>query len=196
MFPGAAGMALPTCYTYCMKEVSIEYAHIYTNSKIEKEHEISISELASIDVVNKSLVVLVDDYSFPDPTFDYNVFTAWLDQQGYGPNVIMRESQLIPLCDNVLSLMSESDQKNEIIEYVKTKKYPCSLFIAAWYLLRLGKLTHSSFPIEEYAEKLINILPESFQPFEEKGFSIIKETKYKELVSNIENRYILGRSIV
>ena len=178
-----------------MKNVSIEYSHIYTNSKRGEEHELSLKELNSIHESEGSLVVLVDDYSFPDPTFDYQSFATWLEKQGHKPNIIMRESQLIPQCDQVLSLMTESKLKDEIIDYIKAKKYPCSLFIAAWYLLRLGKLKHSDFSVSEYGSRLINILPESFKPFEDKGFEIIKLTPYSELIARIENRYLDGRVI-
>ena len=56
-----------------MKEISIEYAHIYTNDKIGEEHELSLKLLTELEKGNKedySLVVMVDDYSFPDPTID------------------------------------------------------------------------------------------------------------------------------
>ncbi len=179
-----------------MKDVSIEYAHIYTNSKISEEHELSIKQLNDVRGSNESLVVMVDDYSFPDPSFDYVSFIVWLSEQGHKPGVVIRESQLIPQCDQVLALMIEGKLREEITDYiVKSKKYPCSLFIAAWYLLRLGKLTHSDFPESDYAVRLINILPESFKSFEEKGFQIIRSTPYAELVNQIENRYIEGRSI-
>lgn len=178
-----------------MKDVSIEYAHIYTNSKIGEEHELSLRELDRIQSADKSLVVMIDDYSFPDPSFDYGSFTAWLKENGYAPNIVMRESQLIPLCDRALSLMQEGKLKGEIIEYIKSKKYPCSLFIAAWYLLRLGKFEHPGFPTSEYSLHLINILPESFRSFEEKAFEIISKTPHANLVQNIENRYLEGRLI-
>ena len=178
-----------------MKAVSIEYAHIYTNSKIGEEHELSLLELAKAREENESLVVMVDDYSFPDPTFNYDSFTAWLAEQGHEPNVVIRESQLIPQCDEVLKLMEEGKLKEEIIEYIKAKKYPCSLFIAAWYLLRLGKLEHPDFPASEYASRLINILPESFKPFEDKAVEIIKKTPHTDLAELIENRYLEGRLI-
>jgi hypothetical protein len=178
-----------------MKTVSIEYAHIYTNAKIGEEHELSLKALEDIKDKNQSLVVLVDDYSFPDPTFDYESFTGWLAQHGHAPNVVLRESQLIPLCDQTLALLNDESLRSEITAYVRAKKYPCSLFIAAWYLLRLGKLRHSDFPESEYASSLVNILPESFRPFEEKAFEIIRATPYSELANKTDNRYLKGRSI-
>jgi len=178
-----------------MKDVSIEYAHIYTNSKIGEEHELSLRELDSVREASESLVVMVDDYSFPDPTFDYGSFTAWLAENGHAPDIVMRESQLIPQCDEALKLMSGGKLREEIIEYIRAKKYPCSLFIAAWYLLRLGALEHPDFPESEYASRLINILPESFKPFEDKALEIIRKTPHAELARKIENRYLEGRLI-
>jgi hypothetical protein len=178
-----------------MKDVSIEYAHIYANSKIGEEHKLSLQALREVTEPKKSLVVLVDDYSFPDPTFDYTSFTAWLAEQGHKPDLMLRESQLIPLCDQVLGLMSEGSLKEEITSYIQSKKYPCSLFIASWYLLRLGKLTLAGFPESEYAARLINILPDSFRSFEEKGFEIIQATSHSGIVKKIENRYFQGRFI-
>lgn len=178
-----------------MKDVSIEYAHIYTNSKIGEEQELSLKALGEIREASESLVVMIDDYSFPDPTFDYESFTAWLAENGHKPNVVMRESQLIPLCDQVLSMLQDDDLKDEIVSYIKAKKYPCSLFIASWYLLRLGKLSHSAFSESEYAKRLVNILPESFTPFEDKGFEIIHATLHADCADLIENRYFKGRLI-
>ena len=61
-----------------MKKYSIEYAHIYTNESSHKEHDEYIDILRNIVNDNRrsdiSLVVMVDDYSFPDPSFDYDKF--------------------------------------------------------------------------------------------------------------------------
>ena len=130
-----------------MKDVSIEYSHIYTNSKIGEEHELSLKTLSEVREASESLVVMVDDYSFPDPTFDYESFSLWLAEHGHAPDLVMRESQLIPLCDEVLALLTDETLKEQIVSYIKVKKYPCSLFIAAWYLLRLGKLGHPGFSL-------------------------------------------------
>jgi len=178
-----------------MKDVSIEYAHIYTNSEINQEHKTSLEVLDSIEYKNESLVIMVDDYSFPDPTFDYDALVAWLTEQGHKPNLIFRESQLIPVCDEVLKMLPEEKLKKQLVDYIKSNKYPCSLFIAAWYLLRLGKIEHKMFPESERAESLINILPKSFEPFEQKGFEIIAQTPFSEVISKIENKYIEGRII-
>lgn len=92
-----------------MKTISVEYAHIYTNSQINEDHEQSLRLLNQVKAENAEsiihLVVMVDDYSFPDPTFDYNEFTTWLEEQGHKPDLVIRESQVIPICDEVLKVM-------------------------------------------------------------------------------------------
>ncbi len=185
-----------------MTAVSIEYAHIYTNNEIGKEHEASLSHLSVVKhrLENRAqtynLVILVDDYSFPDPTFDYNLFVEWLKTKDLAPDFLYRESQLIPVCDDVLALLENKKLKDSIVAYVKSKKkYPCSLFIAAWYLLRLGALEHSSFGKDIVAERLLNILPQSFKPFEDDGLKIIASTKYADLVDKIDYEFIDGRLI-
>lgn len=184
-----------------MAKTSIEYAHIYTNQHISEEHQTSVNILSEVtssvmrEGKEASLVVMVDDYSFPDPSFDYDIFSKWLDNQGFKPEILFRESQLIPVCDEVLSILENEKLKSEITNYIKTKKYPCSLFIAAWYLLRLGKLTSPLFVKELIADELINILPESFKPFEDKGLEIISNTVYRDSVNNISYRFLKGRPI-
>ncbi len=182
-----------------MKDLSIEYAHIYTNDKIGKEHQTSLEELKKITEEAKSggqsvsLVILVDDYSFPDPTFDYDNFSAWLTDNGFKPDIIFRESQLIPVCDEVLKHLQDDQLREQLNDYIKSKKYPCSLFIAAWYLLRLGFLEYPTFSKDLQAKELINILPESFKPFEDKGIEIISKTDFENPEKSVKHRYIEGR---
>ncbi len=184
-----------------MKDVSIEYAHIYTNNKIEQEQELSMQILAELkkDLEAKkesfSLIVLVDDYSFPDPSFDYELFSDWLATKGYKPDIIFRESQLIPLCDTVLNGLKNQKRRTQLSSYIKRKKYPCSLFIAAWYLLRLGYFKHVSFNSSLVAKRLINILPESFKPFENEALDILKDSKFEGAEKLIEYSFIKGRKI-
>lgn len=184
-----------------MSKVSVEYAHIYTNAHISEEHELSVGVLGEVVETAKtngddvSLVVMVDDYSFPDPTFDYESFSQWLEQQGFKPEILFRESSLIPVCDQVLGILPDSKLKNSITDYVKAKKYPCSLFIAAWYLLRLGKLESPLFPSELRSESLVNILPESFKPFEDQGLEIIAATPFADCVDLISYKFLAGRLV-
>lgn len=180
-----------------MNLYSIEYAHIYTNQEINKEHEFSLQILRQVlsEIWNwkYNLVCLVDDYSFPDPSFDYEDLNLRLSNNDFEPSFKWRESQLIPYCDLLLNEINHEKTKSKLIDYIiSVKKYPCSLFIATWYLIRLWKIDWF-IPPELVGTKLINILPESFEPFENKAISIIKKTKYKDTIKNIENKYFDGR---
>lgn len=186
-----------------MKDVSIEYAHIYTNNKIEQEHKFSLEILTELkenlekEGKSISLVVLVDDYSFPDPSFNYDAFTSWLADMGLKPDLVLRESQLIPVCDSVLKILQDEELKENISDYIRTKKkYPCSLFVTAWYLLRLGYLKSQIFNKEFVAKNLVNILPSSFKPFEDKALEILKSTPHSESLNQIEHKYFAGRMVL
>ena len=181
------------------KDISIEYAHIYTNNNIGDEQKFSVDILNSVQSdykgKNISLVVMVDDYSFPDPSFDYLSFTSWLKDQGFQPDIVLRESQLIPACDETLALIEDSKLKEQISDYVRAKKYPCSLFVATWYLIRLGHIKSPIFQENLVAGKILNILPLSFKPFEDKAFEIIGATRFSDALNNIENKYFEGRLV-
>ena len=184
-----------------MKKYSVEYAHIYTNESSGKEHNACIKILwditRNISRDDISLVVMIDDYSFPDPSFDYDEFFLWLLNEEVYPDINIRESQLIPYCDTVLKIIQNEKLQSQIRNYIiSSKKYPCSLFIATWYLIRLGVISSILISEKEVWESLINILPESFRPFEEKGFEIIQNTKYIDLLERIENNYFDGRIII
>lgn len=71
-----------------------------------------------------------------------------------------------------------------------------SLFIATLYLPRFGKIENSIFNNDLISRRLINIIPLSFQPFEDKAFEIIKSTRFYNSVDSIENRYFEGRMLV
>lgn len=178
-----------------MKKLSVEYAHIYTNEKIQEEHNLAISHLEPHVDIKNSLVLMVDDYSFPDPGFDYGALNAWLAENNAKPDLMIRESQLIPDCDYVLRLIKDRQLKDNLVSYIKRGKYPCSLFIATWYLIRLGCIDSVIFPDSEKSEKVLNILPESFKPYEEKGLNIIRATEFKSRVADIEYIFIHGRSV-
>ncbi|MGB0925365.1 MAG: hypothetical protein ACPGTS_01505 [Minisyncoccia bacterium] len=183
-----------------MNDYSIEYAHIYTHQNIDLEHEFSTNILKEVFAElsgKKSLVVMVDDYSFPDPGFQYDKLEIYISKKGFSPDLVIRESQLISACDVVLSKILDRKMHKQITSYIiSNKKYPCSLFIATWYLLRLGRIESVFFDTNNSAKKLVNILPKSFAPFEDRALDIIRNTEFKEDISNIENRYFEGRIII
>lgn len=114
---------------------------------------------------------------------------------GFKPDLMIRESQLIPACDEVLKLVTDHKLSEQISDYVRAKKYPCSLFVATWYLLRLGYITSPIFDSKLVSKNLLNILPASFKPFEDKAFDIINSTKFSEATKQIDYKYFEGRLV-
>ncbi len=93
--------------------------------------------------------------------------------------------------------MSGKIERKKIEDYIiSAKKYPCSLFIATWYLIRLGCIECIFFPHDHTAGTLINILPQSFSPFEDRALEIIANTPFSMYCDKIENRYFEGRIII
>lgn len=179
---------------------NIEYAHIYTNESPEKEQSLCLYEVSKLkkELWENNLIfaIMVDDYSFPDPKFDYNIFIKNLKNEWFEPNIYIRESQLIESCDEVLGIINNEKLKKDIYEYiVKNKKYPCSLFIATRYMIRLWIIKSQIYNNKYIWDMLINILPKSFEEFENKWFEIIKNTEYKYILENIKNIYIKWREI-
>ena len=182
-----------------MKDVSIEYAHIYTNNRITEEQALSLEILGEVQKEGSgstALLVMVDDYSFPNYSFDYGTLAAWLTERGFEPDAMFRESELVPMCDEVMALVKDINLKYQLTEYVRTKRYPCSLFIATWYLLRLGAIQHQLFDSGLIAKRIINILPSRFIPFEEKAVQIIESTSFSGETKNIENRYFADHLVM
>jgi hypothetical protein len=175
-------------------DYSIEYSHIYTNEQINDEHAVSIRHLKAVtNELDKNgskynLCVMVDDYSFPEHFFDYNGLLNWLEKKNAEPHLLVKESRLIPGVDEVLSHIKNAKRQKQLRSYIERKRYPCSLFIAAWYLGRLGKLEAVSF-VGHTAERLINVLPSRFKPFEDEAMAIIGSTRFADCSPAIKNVY-------
>lgn len=178
-------------------DYSIEYCHIYSNEEVGPEHAISLNFLdqlrAELDQSTKSytLCVMLDNYTFPERIFDKSKFLSWLESHDHTPDVFINEGDLIPAADEVVSMVSPK-RARELKKYIEAKRYPCSLFIATWYLARLGKLRKHPSEINTYARGLINILPERFVPFEDEAREIILDTPYADVAKNIKNQYFRG----
>jgi hypothetical protein len=179
-------------------DCSIEYCHIYTNEDISDEHVASIEALRTIvgnlrdQGATYSFCVMVDDYSFPEtsPSFDYDRLLQWLAGQQAAPHFLVKEGSLVRAADEVIELIGNQRRKHALQNYIKRKRYPCSLFIAAWYLARLGKLRTIPKSEVPHARQLINILPARFEPFECEATDILSCTPYAGVVHAITNEYI------
>jgi hypothetical protein len=152
-------------------DFSIEYCHIYTNQSFSNENFASIQELERIKQRilpdgTCQLVIMVDDYSpRVSDVFDYASFINRLDQKNAMPSVLINESDLLSQNETVIGWIKDNKLRKRLTRYIKkTGRHPCSLFIASWYLMRLGWL----IPIGGItpAKKLVNILPSRFKEHE------------------------------
>lgn len=74
-------------------------------------------------------------------------------------------------------------------------RHTCALLSASWSLSRLGIYTVPEKAVKNLTEKkfvarkLITILPEKYREVENKVIEIIKSTKFKDTLNNIEYKY-------
>lgn len=173
-------------------QYSIEYSHIYTNEVFSNKHALSVLLLKSIleKSFTHNLCVMVDDYSPSEETsFDYNRFLSELKTLNAVPQHIIFESQLLIHNKRILDQTRSTKVGRSLASYIDRKeKHPCSLFIASWYLIRLGYMRNNWGILP--AEKLINILNESFLLHERKALPIIKAFTGENLSHKINNYYI------
>lgn len=187
-----------------MQKVSIEYSHIYTNQSFGFDQVKSIEILHREERMHKkngystSRVIMIDDYSpgIDIERFDYETLFNELKKSGATPNVIIKESSLIYYCKKLLNEINDKKVKKSLLNYItKRGKFPCSLFIATWYLIRLGvydgcKITPLFGVLEESgSDKVLTIIPKIYDGAEAEADKIILATKYKKYINKI-NRII------
>ena len=187
-----------------MTKYSIEFAHIYLNQSIGKEHERSVrlfhklaNELHKKEEDFSSLV-LVDDYNATERILDVQELVNFFQEKGARPDFVAYESKLTTAAQKVLDMSHGSEKKLAHSFYATNGKLPCSLFIATWYLIRLGKIEVEEDFIDwdlslrsefETAEKLINILPDYYKGVEKRAMKLLQEGPYADVVSLIDNQY-------
>jgi hypothetical protein len=186
---------------YKRAEYNIEYAHIYTNERFGIEHIKSIKKLHNIinklKQLNKTyvLTVLIDEYNPTRHGLDIKGFLEKLNELNAKPDFVGFESQLTSYKDLLLKEI-KGKMKKEYKNYIEKRgKIPCSFLIAIWHLKRLGLIPIKKGELNNLtknnnvftAEKIITILPKKYQEVEKKALKIIKSTKFKAWVKNIEN---------
>lgn len=174
-----------------MKEYSIECAPPYEAGSNTSSFLEALSLFLKQNETNEaSLVLLVDDVSYPSKTFDFDTYANWLGDNGHPEAHVYRESQFVTPYQEVRDLIDESQLPSELATRLHNNTCTSSLFIASWFLIRLGFLTSPIFPPELCAEKLYNIVPAHFKGGEDEALELIKATPYKEALGRIAHRFI------
>ena len=178
-----------------MLDISIEYCHVYTGQPWTLDSAASITQLHQIidglEPDSYELVIMVDDYSSASVNqdeFDYALFMRRLSEKMARPGVLVQESSLVT--DNLTTIkrMPEGSHKTQLVRYInKTGRHPCSLFIATWYLQRLGIISSTRI---HPAERLVNVLPAHYAPAEERALDYIIAIAGEEAAGRIHNEYV------
>jgi len=177
---------------------SVEYAHIYTDQKFTGQHEKGINILkewlAEVPSRKTHKVILIDDYSSPISfaNFDFSNFLNELRLRSAAPDTVILESALVPYCQKTLELVTDKKVRKDLTHYIRTRqKYPCSLFVASWYLMRLGAFGKPNIAsvigdaTDLLADELVTILPESFVSPEAYALRIIRATEFSGYAEKI-----------
>lgn len=185
-----------------MKDLGIEFAHIYSNQQFGEEQAASIQVLKQLERTipprkNVSRTVLIDDYSpnISIERFAFDSFIKNLNRHQAAPDAIVRESSLIPYCQRLIRAIRQPRIRKELERYLQnSQQYPCSLFIASWYLLRLGFFGRPRIPCmigasdDLLSREIVNVVPDYFRPAEEKALEIITDVD-ESLLSKISHKY-------
>jgi len=165
-----------------MKDISLEYCHIYTDEVFGKQHALALEKGKEIfDQLVKegktvSRVIMIDDYNPVETRLDETDFKNQVSRAGMLPDIYVYESQLIHVAHQVLK-RTEGRVWSQYSRYLtKYDKYPCSFLIACWYALRLGIMRdHTLVPAEEVSHQIISVLPERFVEVEMLSDAILSQ---------------------
>jgi len=185
-----------------MNDYNLEFCHIYSGEKLNREHLSSIRRYKIFLNKNKNKkivsVVLIDNYN-SQKSFNINNFICSLRKLNICPDFLVFEKDIVNSAKNFIKKLP----KKEIIKssnaiYLRNKvpillkkgnKYSCTFLISCWILARFGvfklpikKLTDSSFS----AGGLVTILPRKYEMVELNAQKIISKTKYSYLLSNLD----------
>lgn len=172
---------------------NIEFAHIYTDEEFGINHIRSIEQLqdfASLDGLQYSSIVLIDNYNASTKGFSTKDFISELRSRGATPDFYAYERDLKDLADELLDCIEKPKIKRLYKSYLdRKKKYPCSLMTAAWYLARLGAIdgshvirVHNKAQFTNFvpSKRIINILPKDFIGVEKEAHRLIGHSKYSD----------------
>jgi len=183
-----------------------------------KSMELLKKVIAKLKKEGKTFVIsiLIDEFHPVVFKLDENEIIEEFKKQGIVVDFIGYESKLGSIADEIIKELPKSMLKlehfnkpeKEVLllknhngkiglkeEFEFMYRHTCALLSASWSLCRLGEfkipqdaihnLTNKSFE----AKKLITILPEKYHPVEDKVIDIIKSTKFKNSVKNMEYEF-------
>ena len=183
------------------EEYSVEFFHIYSDENISERHIKSLEYLGELQITWSfpySRIVLIDDYNPDEKIIGVEEIIAYLDANSMHPDYFAYESDLINNANILLESIRDAKTYRSYTKYIQHhNKYPCSLLTASWYLTRLGYLdsttvirtTHKSDNPYTASKRLINILPDYYQPIEKLANQLILKSSYSAASDRIEDLF-------
>ena len=175
------------------KKYSIEYSHIYVTQAFGPEQLKSLELMKSREIEllqeGHSIArhVLIDDYSTATglDRFDETAYFDQLKSNDANPDVVVLESAFTEACEELVSKITDKSIRKSLLSYYETrKKWPCSLCVATWYMMRLGNIPYNKADLA--SDQIISILPDRFKTPEEEAIDIIAASEFKDSISDIE----------
>lgn len=178
---------------------NVEYFHIYTDEVISSRHSKSLDYLREAEKTwsnHYERIVLIDNYNPAEQSLTSAEVFKYLEEQDLLPDYWAFEGDLVENAKILLGKVNDRRLKQSYLRYVsKTKKYPCSLLTATWYLTRLNYLDSQgiikALKGDEYKspKTLMNILPKDYKPIEEKARRIILKSDFYEAADKIQDLF-------
>lgn len=142
--------------------------------------------------------LILDEAAFIKRILNYNVpvdFIAYESKLKSAADKIIKEIPKAKLVERMFGgrkvlLLSNTGKQIGLKE--GNSKYTCALLIAAWILIRLGLVKPERGTIKHLtkkqlsANKLITILPEKYRESESKVLEILRATKFKSAIKDID----------
>lgn len=97
-------------YTQRANSVVVEAAHIYANKQPGLEQQKGAylaSKVCSGLTIPVTRILLIDDFNVSARSLDTKDYLAWLADQGYAPDEVVMESDLIPSAQELLKEIKE-----------------------------------------------------------------------------------------
>ena len=179
---------------------SIEFSHVYMSDEEIREPKRSSKECKRVitDLENAGesyqLAVMIDDYSgLSSGSFNYPRFMNHLRDLSLTPNLVLFEGNLIKYNRHVVNKMPQDlDLAKQLNSILENGKHPCSLFIATWYMIRLGLLDIKQKDVVyqndfKPSSRLINILDRDVLENEIRASRILRllNIPYSYAITNI-----------
>lgn len=160
--------------------------------------------------------ILIDDFHATSANLTKEDLTQECHSQGINLDFIAYESKLTTIADQLIrevprrllkmEYLSNTEEEILILENGNARiglgkhtqhkfRHTCALLSASWLLCRLGAYQIPSRALKRFgsglfeARKALTILPDKYRKVESKALEIIRSTRFKDNITNIEYHF-------